>query len=213
MLSMLPMMRVVAKRVLLVAAGLVVALMAFAIYASFQIRATPTEKKEELPGDELIPQPIGTVTDAITIVRPARNVWPWLVQMGAGRAGWYGYDFIDNGGHPSADRILAEYQNAGVGCVMPAVPGVRDVFRVVRLEPERDLVLSWEQPNGRYRTTWAFVLEQPRQGQTRLVVRGRVAEGYRPFGLPQWLAIPTGRVAHLIMERKQLLGIKRRVEQ
>lgn len=84
--------------------------------------------------------------------------------------------------------------------------------RVVRLEPEHDLVLSWEQPSGTYRTTWAFVLEEPKLGETRLIVRGRVADGYRPFGLPQWLAIPTGYLAHLIMERKQLLGIKSRAE-
>ena len=47
---------------------------------------------------------------------------------------------------------------------------------------------------------------------TRSIVRGRVAPGYHPSGLPQWLAITTGRLAHFIMQRKQLLGIARRAE-
>jgi hypothetical protein len=62
------------------------------------VRATALERTCRLPGDELIAEPIGTLTHAITIWRPTRDVWPWLAQMGAGsRAGWYSYDFIDNG--------------------------------------------------------------------------------------------------------------------
>ena len=86
------------------------------------------------------------------------------------------------------------------------------MFLVARCEPERSLVLSWRLPTGKYQTTWAFILEQPQPDQTRLIVRGRVAPGYRPYGLPQWVALPIGRVAHFIMQRKQLLGITRRVE-
>jgi hypothetical protein len=80
--------------------------------------------------------------------------------MGSGRAGWYAYDFIDNGGDRSADRILPEFQNIEVGTVFPALPGVTDVFTVVQYEPEHCLVLSWRSPSGRYLTTWAFVLER-----------------------------------------------------
>ena len=124
----------------------------------------------------------------------------------------YAYDFIDNGGHRSAERILPEYQNVSVGSVLPALSGATDVFIVAQCEPERSLVLSWRLPNGRYQTTWAFVLEQPQPDQTRLIVRGRIASGYRPYGLPQWLALSTGRLAHFIMQRKQLVGIARRAE-
>ena len=77
---------------------------------------------------------------------------------------------------------------------------------------ERSLVLVWKLPAGKYQTTWAFVLEKRQPDQTRLIVRGRVARGYRPYGLPQWLALPVGRLAHFIMERKQLLWIARRAE-
>ncbi|HWG20987.1 MAG TPA: hypothetical protein VG225_10680 [Terracidiphilus sp.] len=200
------------KKVLLATFGILGVLGALAAYFTMQVRATPGERTRALAGDGLILQPIGSVNHAITIHRPPREVWPWLVQMGSGRAGWYSYDLIDNGGHPSANRILPAYQNIHVGSVFPALPGVTDVFVVTQCEPEHSLVLSWRLPSGKYQTSWAFVLEQPQPNQTRLIVRGRVASGYHPFGLPQWLAMPTGAMAHCIMQRKQLLGIARRAE-
>lgn len=108
--------------ILILFSGLLVAAAALTLYASRQIRATPGERARTLPGDHLIPQPIGSVNHAITIRRTAHEVWPWLAQMGAGRAGWYAYDFIDNGGNPSSERILPDYQSIGVGDVLPAVP-------------------------------------------------------------------------------------------
>jgi len=89
---------------------------ALAICASMQVRATPS-------GDDLIPQPIGSVNHAITIRPPPHDVWPWLAQMGSARAGWYAYDFIDNGGHRSAEHIPSDYQNIQMGSVFPALPG------------------------------------------------------------------------------------------
>ncbi|MGA7078758.1 MAG: SRPBCC family protein [Terriglobales bacterium] len=200
------------KKMLLVLLGISIVFAVLAIYASMQVRATPDERARTLAGDDLIPQPIGSVNHAITIRRPRHDVWPWLAQMGSDRAGWYAYDFIDNGGHRSAERIRPDYQNIHVGSVFPALPGAKDVFVVAQCEPERSLVLSWRLPSGQHQTTWAFVLEQPQPDQTRLIVRGRVASGYRPYGLPEWLAVRVGRLAHFIMQRKQLLGIARRAE-
>ncbi len=200
------------KKLLLTLFGTLLVLAAFAVYTSRQVRATAEEKTRTLAGDELIPQPIGSVNHAITISRPPHDVWPWLAQMGAGRAGWYSYDFIDNGGQRSAERILPEYQNIGVGSVLPALRRAKDVFLVAQCDPDHSLVLTWRLPSGKFQTTWAFVLEQPQPGQTRLIVRGRVAPGYRPYGLPQWLALPAGGLAHFVMQRKQLLGIARRAE-
>ncbi len=193
--------------------GAILVLGVFVVFASRQVRATGAERSKALAGDKLIPQPIGTVTHAITIRRPASEVWPWLAQMGAGRAGWYAYDFIDNGGHRSAERIVPEYQNIEVGSIFPAVPGATDVFVVAQCDAERDLVLVWRLSDGKYQTSWAFVLQQVGAEQTQLIVRGRVASGYRPFGLPQWLAVLTGRPAHFLMQRKQLLNIKRRAQE
>jgi len=200
------------KKVVTTILGMLAVLSGVAIYASLQVRATPAETTRTLAGDDLIPQPIGSVNHAITIRRPPHDVWPWLVQMGSGRAGWYSYDFIDNGGHASAKRILPEYQKIEVGAVFPALPKAKDAFVVAQYEPERSLVLAWRLPSGKYQTTWAFALETVQPNSTRLIVRGRVAPDYHPFGLPQWIALPLALPAHFIMEQKQLRGIARRAE-
>jgi hypothetical protein len=176
------------------------------------IRCTWNERARPLPGDDLICDTIGSVTHAMTIRCSRHAAWQWLAQMGAGRAGWYSYDLLDNGGVSSADRIRPDLQNIVVGTVMPALPGAKDGFVVARFEPERFLVLGWPGPNGGYLTTWTFVIEEREPDATRLIVRARAAHGYRLFGLPTWLSLIPARVVHFIMERKQLLGIAKRAE-
>lgn len=211
-----PKQRSVVKRGLIALSGMLAVLLGaltiFAWYSDWSVRADNAELVRNLPGDDLIPKPMGSVTHAVTIRRSAHDIWPWLAQMGSGRAGWYAYDFIDNGSRPSAGRILPEFQKAEVGTIFPALPGAKDVFVAVRCEPYHNLVLSWRSPDGKHLTTWAFVLEQQEPSRTRLIVRGRAAPGYRPYGLPEWLAKLTAPRAHAIMERKQLLGIQRRAE-
>lgn len=175
--------------------------------------ATHIERTRTLPGDEFVANPIGSVTDAITIRRSPHDVWPWLVQMGAGRAGWYSYDFIDNGGHESANRILPEFQSIAIGTLFPAVPGATDAFLVLGYQAERALVLGWvPEPNRPPVTTWALLLEEPEPGCTRLIERGRVRSPYRPYGLPEWLAKRLAPLAHAVMVRKHMVGIARRTE-
>jgi hypothetical protein len=162
----------------------------------------------------LIATPIGSLTHAITIGRPAREVWPWLVQMGAGsRAGWYSYDFIDNGRRPSADRIVPDLQTIAVGALVPAAPGATDGFHTLTFETGHHLVLG-SRPSADTAPimTWAFVLEERPDQSSRLIVRARAGRGYPFYGLPAWIGLPVVRVAHFIMERKQLLGIAERVE-
>src|SRR4029450_10407168 len=71
--------------------------------------ATDEEVHRAMPRGDLIPDPAST-TRALPIAAPAEKVWPWLVQLGYGRAGWYSYDWIDNDGRPSADRIIPGLQ-------------------------------------------------------------------------------------------------------
>jgi pimeloyl-ACP methyl ester carboxylesterase len=161
-------------------------------------------------GDELIAQPIGSLTHAITIQRPLRDVWPWLVQMGAGsRAGWYGYDWLDNGRQPSATRIVPELQHPAVGAIFPALPGMTDGFLLLAVERERVLTLGWPAPNE---VTWTFCLNEVAPSVTRLLVRARGGPRYRFHGLPLPLTRLVARVVHFIMQRKQLLGISKRAE-
>jgi hypothetical protein len=177
------------------------------------VSATSDEARQHCPGDELIPQPLGTLTHAITIRRRPADVWPWIVQMGAGsRAGWYSYDFLDNGRRPSATEIRPDLQRLTAGMVFQALPDVKDGFVLLAFVTERYLVLGWRGPGGTVRVTWTFILREIDQQSTRLIVRARAAAGYRFHGLPWWLSRHLVRVVHFAMQRKQLLGIARRAE-
>ena len=177
------------------------------------VRATTTERTQHLPGDELIADLIGASSQAVTIRRPPRDVWPWIAQMGAGtRGGRYSYDFLDNGRQPSADWIRPDLQRLSVAMIFPALPGVRDGFVLLDFEPDRVLILGWRAPDGRLLVSWVFVLQDVARHGTRLLVRARAAAGYRFLGLPWSLGKPLAGLVHFIMERKQLLEIARRAE-
>ena len=101
------------------------------------VRADRGERSRRLPGDDLIPDPIATLTNAITIRTAAQRVWPWLAQMGAGcRAGWYSYDVLDNGGRPSATRVVPELQRLTPGMIFPWLPDATDGFTLLAFEPD-----------------------------------------------------------------------------
>jgi hypothetical protein len=194
--------------------------------------ATAAERHRSLPADEMVPDPLFTSTHAITISAPPERVWPWIAQMGAGRGGWYSWDAIDNGGAPSAIRVLPELQTVVPGDVMPAVPGATDAFVVVAIDPPRDLVLTVPDGHGGHAVAWEHVLEPIDGGRTRLVVRGRasshwldLARAKAPAGhhrifierayavlarLPRPLLIAFAGIGHRIMEARHLRGIQRR---
>lgn len=176
------------------------------------VRATRGERTRPLPGDALIPQPLDTLTHAITVGCGPQSIWPWLVQMGAGRAGWYSYDVLDNGRQPSASRLVPELQDIALGRVFPALPGRSDGFVVLAYGTGRWLLLGFPGPDGTPFVTWAFVLDEQPDGSTRLIVRVRAVRGYRFHGLPAWMSRPVIRLVHFVMQRKQLLGIARRAE-
>ncbi len=196
-------------------------------------RATREERRQPMRCDLLVPDPILSATHAIDLAVPPDRAWPWLAQMGAGRAGWYSWDLLDNGGRRSADRLLAEFQHVDVGDVLPAVPGDRNVFVVARAEPPYDLVLHWPGAGARSRVSWEFRIE-PAPGGSRLVVRSRMnalaleaarestaetrsaALGARIeaalMRLPFPLVRPFARIGHRVMQVRQLRGLKRRME-
>ncbi len=177
------------------------------------VRTSRLERTKQLPGDEVIPEPMGSLTHAITIRGLRHDFWPWRAHMGAGsRAGWYSYDVLDNGRRRSADRVVPALQGIAIGTLFPALPGATDGFVVVSFEPDRFLVLGWPAPDGTCLSTWALALEEEAPGRTRLITRARAAAGYPYFGLPAWLGRPVVRLVHFVMQRKQLLEIARRVE-
>ena len=193
---------------------------------------TSLEKRRSLPGDALVPHPIFVSTHAITIDAPPDRVWPWIAQMGAGRAGWYSWDAIDNGGAPSRTRIVPELQSIARGDLMPAVPGAKDAFIVAAVDPPRDLVLTAPDGHGGNAVGWEHVLDPLPGGRTRLIVRGRASSQWvahtratpptdqkrfvieRAYAalamLPRPLLIAFATLGHRIMEARHLRGIQRR---
>ena len=98
----------------------------------------PDEGARALAGDALVPDATVVDTRGLTIDAPPEAVWPWLVQMGFGRAGWYSYDRLDMRG-ASAERIVPEWQQLEVGDLLPTHPD--GGFEVRVLEPGRALVV------------------------------------------------------------------------
>lgn len=62
--------------------------------------ATDAEVAAAMPGDDLVPGCHYVCTRAITIGAPPEAVWPWLIQVGFGKAGFYSNDLLDNVGAP-----------------------------------------------------------------------------------------------------------------
>jgi proline iminopeptidase len=180
-------------------------------------RASRPEEAKALVGDDVLPEARAQTTHHIDIDAPPADVWPWLVQMGRRRGGWYSWDVLDNGGRPSADRIIAALQKLEVGDILPMKEEGPGGFAVLVLDPPRALVLG--DPSllpGRPRpaaaapkATWAFALEPIGDAATHLVVRVRVA--YRPSLTAAFLRPVVGGL-HAVMERKQLRTIKQRAE-
>ncbi len=157
-----------------------------------------------MPGDDLVPHPSLCATRAVTINAAPAEVWPWLVQMGGyTRAGWYSYDRFDNGGAPSADRVVPELQNLAVGDIL--LTSRSTGFVVSQIDPGSALVLVLD-TNGSRISSVPTVSALP-GGETRLVFRVRAYFRFRHrlFGL-------VFDVGDFVFMHRQMLGIKNRVE-
>ena len=179
------------------------------------------QNERALPGDESIADAAGQLTHSIVIGAPAEKIWPWLVQMGCQRAGFYSHDLLDNAGVPSAREIRLDLQQLRVGDRIPATPKDEEHFEVLRLEQNRALVLGGlfdterrqqiaftaPRPLRYWHVSWAFVLEPLDRAQTRLYARARAAfsasERFHAF----WI----GPVHHL-MQTAQLRHLAARAE-
>lgn len=165
--------------------------------------ATDQEVRGSLPGDEIAHNPDFDATRAITINASADEIWPWLVQIGYDRAGWYSYDCIDNLCRPSSEDIIPEFQDIAIGNKVPISPWV--YMRVKDFASERWIL--WESSRGD--GTWLWYLEPLDESHTRLISRMRFTYHWdSPFILVE-LASDVGDI---FMLRKCMLGIKLRAE-
>jgi hypothetical protein len=193
--------------------------------------ATQGEVQRSLPGDELVPSPKSGYTQAITIRAPKTEVWPWLVQIGYKRAGWYSHDFLHrlvgiagcvDDERCSAKRIIPELQGLRIGDVIEIAPGMG--YTVAGLEPEQALVLQsildtgkWESvssddplPEKYLRSGWVWFLEEIDEKTTRLIVR--VQSDHDPGLLSTLSTAISNILGRMVMQPKTLRVLKQRAE-
>jgi hypothetical protein len=181
----------------------------FILYRPWQLRwgATPEEVARPMPGDEIVSRPVFDATRAITINARPEEIWPWIVQIGFHRGGFYTYDLLDNPFRRSAERIVPELQHIKAGDLIPMGPGKSTGIWVRDFVPN-DWMVWWQKKNEG--TTWTWVLTPMFDGTTRLVTRVRAPVFWRQPVSVVWLVM--FEMADFPMMRKLLLGIKRRVE-
>jgi hypothetical protein len=186
--------------------------------------STPEERRMTLPGDDIVPDPQVVTNHAITIDAPPESVWPWLVQMGWHRAGWYTARWVDKllfpANWPSANRIVPGLQEINLGDFIPdGAPETKCGLIVERLEPQRALALrstshlpaSWREKHmATLDWSWAFVLTPIDRGRrTRFLFRSRWVTAPWWLTLGGWLFIVP---ADFVMSRDMLRGVKQRAE-
>lgn len=180
--------------------------------------ATDAELTRDLPGHDLVPADAVTSTQAVTVDAPPEAVWPWLVQIGQGRGGFYSYDWLEQlvgADIHNVDRIVPEYQSLEAGDEVLLAPkdyplGSPDSWPVVAdLEVERYLVLR--PPTNPPGYVWTFYLDPVEESRTRLVAR--MSSPRRPTVWGRFVEGITWEPAHFLMQRKMLLGIGRLAEE
>jgi hypothetical protein len=212
-----------------VATLLVGALVLYLLIRPFHMTlgSTAEEARRSMPGDEFLKQPSLQATHGITIRAAPEQVWPWLVQMGQGRGGFYSYDKLEQlfgCDIHNVDRVVPELQSLAVGDPISLHPKAPPMT-VAEIQPNRAIVLkggpelqpgmakdrSWYQLHTYQGYTWAFTLEPQPDGQTRFLARIRVAwnQGFLGhFFRSRCFLEP----AHTIMQTKMNQGLKERVE-
>ncbi len=163
---------------------------------------------------------------AVTIEAPPNQVWPWLVQLGGDRGGWYSWDQLDNAGRPSARQVHSEWQDLAVGDHVKYWTrrhGPVDAWEVAVLEPNRFLglhglsdlrgrALDPDQPRPSAYTEglWGFLLSELPGGRTRLVIGGY--EAYRPRWLGRFFSFWISPTVVWVMQARMLAVLKRNIE-
>lgn len=178
---------------------------------------TKDECAMNLPGDELLREPMVKTTEGVWIDLPVEQVWPWVVQLGQDRGGCYTYDTVENAcglDHHSADRIHAEWQNLSAGDTVRFAPpgwlGRRDgvTLPVAKVIPQEAIVLHGSPPAIPWDIVWSIHLMPRWDDRCRLLVRTRVGLRHPAEVVALSLAGPL----HSALTRRMLLGIKHRAE-
>jgi hypothetical protein len=170
--------------------------------------ANEAEAAMDLPGDEFVPSPARLITRAIDIKASPEQIYPWLVQIGADKGGWYSYDWLETLAfcrNRNAGAIHPEWQGLDVGDEVKMCPGkfAPPPYVVAQVYPNRALVLG-HQENDRWVDAYQFVLLRQANGTSRLLLRTRTLMEGGFWKIMQPVAF--------VMEQKMLRTLKQRVE-
>lgn len=187
--------------------------------------ATPSEVAEPFPYPDLVPEGKRSPTMAVTIDATPEEVWPWLVQLGWNRGGWYSWDLLDNGGRRSATEVHPEWQDLAIGDLLKFRALGRDIdaYKVGVIEPNRYLGLygyttlgaRWldpkeSRPSSYMEATWGFWLNELAGGRTRLVISGY--QTYRPRWVERFVASWLLIALSWPMQSRMMTVLKRNIE-
>ncbi len=173
--------------------------------------AQPAELGRTLTGDEILPQPIIYWQHAITINAAPEEVWPWIIQIGDTRGGFYSYMFIEQliGGpslYHNADRMHPEWQNP------PPRQGIIGDWLVIRdYKPNQYMLAESTDKMGGLGWTWLWYLTPTADGRARLLIHMRIQipPGMNTGGDALKIFMNLGG---FIMERNMMSGLKTRAE-
>lgn len=175
--------------------------------------AVPHEWVYTLPGDDADRKPQYELLHGVTINAPPEKVWPWLVQIGQDRAGFYSYDRLERLAGAeirNVPQLRPEWQRRDAGDRVHATQpgylggifGERPGWTVEQVYPNQAIVLDgWG----------AFVLVPDVRGRTRLLIRSTVSHEE----IPAWAAalnLTAFELPHFIMQRRMMLTIKELAE-
>jgi hypothetical protein len=171
------------------------------------IEATAAERQARLPGDAIVPDADVVMDRACDIPAPPEAVWPWIVQLGKGRAGWYFPALIERcmpSGRRGLRVIDPRWQHLGTGDVVPDWGGPSARFEVSVLEPPGALV--YRSARGPMTMSWAIILTPAEEDATRLQLRLRLGQVRR-----RWLATSAGELIDKLTIAGMAAGLRERV--
>nr|WP_246324291.1 SRPBCC family protein [Petropleomorpha daqingensis] len=171
------------------------------------VRATAVERAVDRPGDDVVPSADVVMDRAFTVPAPPAEVWPWLAQLGKGRAGWYLPRSVERLVPPrrrASRSVDPRWQDLAVGDVIPDYGGPHETFAVTAIEPPRSLV--YRSRRGRTDVSWSISLAAEAGGCTRVHLRLRLAPVRH-----RWLAEIGGGLLDLLTIAGMAAGLRERL--
>ena len=139
-----------------------------------KIEPTRQERATVLPGDDLVSQPDIVIDRAFTLPGTPAVVWPWFMQLGKNRAGWYFPRWVEWFLLPKKRALRyidSSLQDLKVGKVIDDWGGKDGYFEVAQLKPPT--VLVHKSTRGKVSMSWAIIL-RPEDNSTRVHIRLRL---------------------------------------